>query len=710
MLNKRCSKLLCEIINAQRYISVSKLSKVFGVSNRTIRYDLDKIDDFLKSSNLLQLIRKPNEGIAYKCSSVEKSKVLDLLDEIDLNQYVLSQNERITMILTELLESRNYITMDNLAESILTSRSTILKDMVKVRKWLSNRNLELKSSKGHGVKIVGEEKYLRETAIVLLTNNVDVYKALNLIKASKVSKSDYGLEKYKKQLFKNIDIPYIENCLHIAEEQLETKFTDESYSGLVIHIAIAIKRVREDKDIVMDKDELKTLATTKGFVVASSIAKLLENRFEVVIPNDEVGYITIHLLGSNVFISKNNDVDWGTIEFITDNFIKSVSSILNTDLLGDKQLFDGLIQHIRPTIYRLKHNITLKNPLLKEIKQSLEKVFYAIKHSVYAIEEYAGNNLNDEEIGYLTLHFGAAIERINGINKRIINVIVVCATGIGTSKLVSSKIQSLFNINIIDTVSYNQVDDVIKNENVDLIITTVPIKSNINNIPCVEVSPFLSEKNINDISSVLRKYDNGYINNHNHTISLEKIIDIVRQSCTILNSDKLAEELASYLSITNKFKKGVFQPMLSDVLTNDFIKLNVDVENWEQAVRFGGEILKKNDVIEENYIGSMINSVKTLGPYIVIAPGIAMPHARPDESVKKIGMSLITLNKPINFGNKDNDPVNIVVCLCAVDHSSHLKALSELAAFLDDKDFINTVLSANNSSEITNYIKNKGEM
>lgn len=708
MLNKRCSKLLCEIIDAQRCISILQLSKVFGVSNRTIRYDLDKIDDFCKSSNLPQIIRKPNEGISYKCNSVEKSKVLDLLGEIGLNQYVLSQSERITMILTELLESRNYITMDNLAESILISRSTILKDMVKVRKWLLIRNLELKSCKGQGVKIVGDEKYLREAAIVLLTNNVDVYKALNLIKASKVSKSDYGLDKYKKQLFKDIDIPCIENCLHIAEEQLETKFTDESYSGLVIHIAIAIKRVRENKDIVMDKNELKTLEITKEFVVASSIAKILENRFEVVIPVDEIGYITIHLLGSNVSISKNNDVDFGTIEFITDNFIKSVGLILNTDLLADKQLFDGLIQHIRPTIYRLKHSVTLKNPLLKEIKQSLGKVFYAVKHSVYAIEEYAGNKLNDEEIGYLTLHFGAAIERSKGINKRIINAIVVCATGLGTSKLVSSKIQSLFNINIIDTVSYNQVDDVIKNEVVDLIITTVPIKSNINNIPCIEVSPFLSEKNINEISAVLRKYDNGHINNNN--ISIEKIMEIVSHNCAILNSDKLAEELANYLSITNRFKKGVFQPMLSEVLTNDFIKLNVDVENWEQAIRCGGKILKSNDVIEGKYIESMIDSVKALGPYIVIAPGIAMPHARPDESVKKIGMSLITLKKPINFGNKDNDPVSIVVCLCAVDHSSHLKALSQLATFLGEKEFITTVLNSNNPSEITNYIKNKGEM
>lgn len=708
MLNKRCSSLLYEIMNIEGYISILQLSQKFRVSNRTIRYDLDKIDDFLKSSNLPQLIRKPNEGISYKCSSLEKNNVLNLLGEIDLNEYVLSQDERVIMILTELLEIRDYITMDKLAEILIVSRSTILKDMDKVREWLINTNLELKSSKRHGVKIIGEERYIRKAAISLLTNNVDIYKALDLIKASKLSKSEFSLDKYQKEFFKDIDISYIENCLDIAEKQLETKFTDEAYSGLVIHIAIAIKRIQEDKDIVMEKDELNALEITKEFVVASSITKLLEKRFEIIIPDDEIGYITIHLLGSKVSTSKNNDKDSEMIEFITSDLINRVSSILNINLFSDKELFLGLTQHIRPTIYRLKHDLILKNPLLKEVKQSYEKLFCAVKDSTYSLEEYGGSRLSDEEIGYLTLHFGAAIERVKDNNSRQVNVVVVCATGIGTSKLVSSRIESLFNINIIDTISYHNIGDVVKGGNVDLIITTVPIKLDSNDIPCIEVNPFLTEKNISDISSALKRYNTTYKNKHN--ISLKKIMDIISSNCIILNGEKLANELAYYLSIADDFKKEVFEPMLKDILTTDFMKLNVDVENWEQAIRCGGEILKNNGAIDERYIEGMIDSVKTLGPYIVIAPGIAMPHARPDDSVKKIGMSLITLNNPVNFGNKEHDPVEIVVCLCALDHSSHLKALSELVTFLGDEEFKEIVKNSTDPNEIINYIENKGEI
>lgn len=707
MLNKRCSQLLYKIINSNVHDSITFLSESFEVSNRTIRYDLDKIDVFLLNSQLPQLIRKPNEGISYDCNLVEKNKIIELLSITDSYEYILSQKERIIIILSELLANKNNITIDKLADLLFVSRSTIIKDKEKVKEWLINRNLDLISYKPYGIKIIGDEKYLRKATIELLTNNVDVYDALNLIKSSKISKVDYGLDKYQKEFFKEIDISYIENCVCIAEEQLEVKFSDEAFSGLVVHIAIAVKRIEQNKDIVMSKDEIISLQTSNEFVVASSIAEMLENRFNVVIPIDEIGYMTIHLLGSNVSVSKNQDEDWMMIELITNNFIEKVGTELNIDLAYDKQLFDGLMQHMRPTIYRLKHGLTLKNPLLNEIKQSYSKLFTVIKSYSSDIESFSINKLSDEEIGYLTLHFGAAIERNKDSNKELVNVLLVCATGIGTAKFVSSKIQSLFNVHIVDTISYHQVKEVLKNKSVDLIITTVPIKITDNTIQCIEVNPFLTEKNINEISLALRKYNTETVKNR---MSLEKILEIICANCTILNKQRLTEELSSYLEIPNNYKGGVVQLMLHEVLTKDFIKLNVDVENWEEAVRKGGKILEENGSIENRYIEAMVETVKKLGPYIVIAPGIAMPHARPELGVNKVGMSLMTLDKPINFGNKENDPVSIIVCLCAVDHTSHIKALSELVTFLGDTKFIETTLNAKDPVEILNYMRNKGEV
>ena len=96
---------------------------------------------------------------------------------------------------------------------------------------------------------------------------------------------------------------------------------------------------------------------------------------------------------------------------------------------------------------------------------------------------------------------------------------------------------------------------------------------------------------------------------------------------------------------------------------------------------------------------------KENGTYIVIAPGIAMPHARPECGAKKIGISLMTLKEPVVFGHKVNDPVKIVIGLCAVDHQTHLTALSELVEILNDKEKIELILKAGSPKEIMDVVK-----
>ncbi|VBB09716.1 phosphoenolpyruvate-dependent sugar phosphotransferase system eiia 2 [Lucifera butyrica] len=140
--------------------------------------------------------------------------------------------------------------------------------------------------------------------------------------------------------------------------------------------------------------------------------------------------------------------------------------------------------------------------------------------------------------------------------------------------------------------------------------------------------------------------------------------------------------------------------MLKSWLTEKTIKVKIEVTDWEDAIRKGGELLEKDDSIESRYIDAMIDSVKEIGPYIVLAPGIAMPHARPEAGAKKIGISLLTLKEAVNFGNKEHDPVSIVVCLCAIDHSTHLTAMTELVKILGDDEKVKKIKAAENSREV----------
>ena len=122
--------------------------------------------------------------------------------------------------------------------------------------------------------------------------------------------------------------------------------------------------------------------------------------------------------------------------------------------------------------------------------------------------------------------------------------------------------------------------------------------------------------------------------------------------------------------------------MLKDYLTSDMIALHVQVADWRQAVRAGGELLVKAGKCEVRYVDAMVKAVEEMGPYMVLAPGLALAHARPEDGVNQVGMSIITLANPVEFGSESNDPVKLVISFGGVDNKSHIGMLQELAEFL----------------------------
>ncbi|PNZ42883.1 PTS sugar transporter subunit IIA [Staphylococcus simulans] len=144
--------------------------------------------------------------------------------------------------------------------------------------------------------------------------------------------------------------------------------------------------------------------------------------------------------------------------------------------------------------------------------------------------------------------------------------------------------------------------------------------------------------------------------------------------------------------------------MALDILTKDKIKVQDQVPDWSQAITEAAQPLLEQDYIETGYIDAMIDSVKELGPYIVIAPEIAIAHARPEDNVNKVGLSLLKLNESINFA-EDSHYASLIFVLSATDNTSHLNVLQSLAGLLGNKEVVNQLLASKNSDEIIEIIK-----
>lgn len=144
--------------------------------------------------------------------------------------------------------------------------------------------------------------------------------------------------------------------------------------------------------------------------------------------------------------------------------------------------------------------------------------------------------------------------------------------------------------------------------------------------------------------------------------------------------------------------------MLLEILDPTRIKIGVETADWQEVTKKAGKLLLKDELIDEEYITAMIDSIKENGPYVVLAQGIAILHARPEDGVKELGMSLITLDPPIKFGHQSNDPVKVALAFGAVDEEKHVDAMSELTTLLMANNAVEEMYAKENADNLYQYI------
>ena len=145
--------------------------------------------------------------------------------------------------------------------------------------------------------------------------------------------------------------------------------------------------------------------------------------------------------------------------------------------------------------------------------------------------------------------------------------------------------------------------------------------------------------------------------------------------------------------------------MILDLLTKKNIAVNVKATDWKEVVEETGKLLLEADQIEERYIEAMKQSIIDNGPYVVIGKGIALLHARPEDGVKENCLSLITLDEPVEFGNENNDPVQIAFAFGTVDNEKHVKTISELSVVLMEESAVDKIAAMGSAEDILKYIE-----
>lgn len=673
MLNERCGEILRRILQSTTALRVEVLAKDLGISERTIRYDLNRIDDYLKEQALPPLCRKPREGIFLDLTPAQKARFQSGAYKEEPYRYVLSQKERIAAIAYALLSHNDYIPVQQLADNLHVSKTTIYADIQAFKELLDPTGRYIKAAKGKGVLLTGDESALRNLVLHSLLVNSD---ELNFSDVSYL------------EMFRLIPLERLQGFVKEAETQLNKFFSDYALRNMVLHLAIAVKRIQLGKTVEMVHEELSNLIKAPEFSVAAGIAARLEDACSVHIPESEIAYITIHLLGSS--FSTETQAQDIYLQMVVSTLIARMRQECGIRFDRDEQLYENLGEHMGPAIYRLRHGININNPLIDEIKEDYPHIFECIRRAVSQLEKEWSIQLSDAECGYLAIHFLASRERMQRHRKRKARVMLVCDAGIGTSQLILLRLHSIFDFETVGTMPAHAAPEQLQKEGLDLVVTTIPLS----NCPvhCIQVTPFLTEKNISDLSIFFSQY------NRSADIApaedlLDRVLREVDRFCVIKQPVELRGALERILG-----SRRTVRPSLRELLSPRRILLHAAARDWREAVRLGGELLLRDGCITEHYIQAMQENIEKLGSYMILFPYIAMPHARPDEGALCSAFSIVVLQLPIPFGS--DTQARIIITLSAIDYEMHTQALKDLMYLLENTSFYEGLIRAASASEV----------
>lgn len=705
-LNKSCIEILKYIREKGDYVKIQDLAKIYKLTDRAIRYKIDKIEAFLVKNGFKYLEKQHLKGVKLVIEPGINEFLDSFLGEYTPYKYIYSRDERFQFITMKILQSQKAIKISYFENKLCVSKNTIFKELNLIERWLNERDLKVIRKSRIGIIVEGKEENKRKAISEIAQETISAEDIVNYIKKGTVKSKINNLQ--FETLFSDIDIDFIDELIKSAESELNKEFSDEAYGSLITHITIMIKRVELDSSISIPQINLKNLKKGREYETAEKILKKIENHYKLKIPEEEVNYITLHLLGARVL--KNNEI-YNINEYTADNLysicekmVEEIENIYFVDFGSKKDtLIEGLVLHLRPSIYRIKFNLKLVNPLYEEIRMNYNELFLNTKLACIYLEDFIGSKIDDNEIAYISLHFGAALRNVKKDEKKILKVILVCGTGLGTAKMAATQILDKFHVEIVDIIPSRAVRD-LKNIEYDYIISTIDIPY-ISSNSYIKVNPLMLKNDYDKLSKYLQgkyKKEESY-ETEMHLIN--RLLKVTNKYCTINELEQLKYEFMYEIKKErHQYSKKNFEYTLKDLLTPDFISLNVECRYWEEAIRNGMKVLREKNYVEVSYQEAIINNIKEFGPYMSISPGVVLSHAKSEDGVNKLSMSLMTIKNPVKFGSDLNDPIKLIVTLAAKDKDSHLRALSQLMTLFMKSDDLKNVFNAKTKDQVIDII------
>lgn len=471
------------LLSENEYISVSKIASILETSDSTVRRKIDEMNDILKSSGYGCVQKFPRKGLHLEAR--DSSAIPQLFYSFGSGS-IRSWTHRIDNYLFILLSQKDRrMTLNELSVLGFDSIPVVRKKLKECEQWLNAFSLQLKIKKNYGISIDGREEHIRLAIRNLVLNN-----------------ELYGIGEGIGFFAKGLDLTVLKKCFYTMKCVWDLNFAEESFHSMFIYAALAIVRSKNKKLLISAPDR-ETISKFQEYNWSKAVFRLIEKEFSVKISEEEILFFSIQLLCSYLIHSDEKDENSACnfdekLKTFVLHIIEVISELLDMDLTGDSELYYGLLNHIRPAIFRMHFQQLGNESLGKFIKDEYKQMYRVSWALSILFEKCYGINISSTELSYIALYFQASMERLS----KPVTMALVTDLGMGLNQLLSNKIKmSDIHVEKIITISRHAFDRGML-EQYDLIVTTSEL--NVISEKVLQIGSLLSEKELVQIKQRLK--------------------------------------------------------------------------------------------------------------------------------------------------------------------------------------------------------------
>lgn len=477
-------KRIIQFILEKKCTNYDELAQLVDRSKRTIAKYIDEINEIIQIPGF-KVVAKQNKGVFFKGNT---ERLWDFLMDTKTHKSNIKE-DRVMFVYSRFLSTSQHLKVQELADELYVSRATLEGTLKEVRQKFLEHGFVIENSRD-GMKLKIGEKERR----YLMSNLINYYwgglSHLNDREDDLINQVNTSLG-LKNVL--NIEIMHkVISILNDFFSKTNLTCTDYEYKSLVIHLTIALERIKKNKFLNISGNNIQLLDSTMTLV------KLIERGFAITIPQFEREYINNHMMAIEINVPNNQNREIVSIETYPNLKRILLDGLRYID--PDDKLLSSLALHLDSAIKRLRLGLSIHNPYTEKIKLSFPRAFDEAVLLSSILENSFDIQINDDERAYITLHIEAFFERHPDIKHKK-DVVLVCSSGLGTSKLLEQRMKNNFENELNVTRVLSAMD--LKHHKIteDAVISTIPLYNV--DVPVIVVSPLLDSNDLNSIEKVL---------------------------------------------------------------------------------------------------------------------------------------------------------------------------------------------------------------